>query len=373
MACAEGWAELKHPDREAAVDKSEEESKLLPRDSALPDVIPDVAESGEERDTEELYARRRLEDEEIPGGDEETKVVLLPVNPHLLYVYWEFSARDLEEVGRVFSRLGPRARPVLRFYETTQASSDSLNSASCFEVAIALSAGKWYVHQEHPANSYCLDLGIYLGQGSFRLLARSNVAEMPKACPSDKTEERYLRVEGNHSPAEVVAPPPEVRSASQSAPSEDKTQAPPRRLLRLGEALPTAPACPEPRDWEVNGPEHRGASGPLPESAGHPGEEANLGAQPSAFHSRPLYDESEDDGGIDRELERTRLSRGAPDEETQRRLAEFYRQRSWDSAWWSPGVERRKESQAAAELRADLTDLSERSFRAGLSSGQKSS
>ncbi len=109
MACAEGWAELKHPDREAAVDKSEEESKLLPRDSALPDVIPDVAESGEERDTEELYARRRLEDEEIPGGDEETKVVLLPVNPHLLYVYWEFSARDLEEVGRVFSRLGPRA------------------------------------------------------------------------------------------------------------------------------------------------------------------------------------------------------------------------------------------------------------------------
>ena len=352
------------------MDKSQEESKLLPRDSASPDVIPDEAESGEERDAEELYARAQLEDEEIPGGDEETKVVLLPVNPHLLYVYWEFSARDLEEMGSVFSRLGPRARPVLRFYET--ANPDSLNSASCLEVAIALSAGKWYVRLEHPADSYCLDLGLCLGQGSFRLLARSNVAEMPKACPSDKMEERYLRVEGNDSPAEVVPPPAEGRSASQSAPSDDKTQAPRRRLLRFGEALRPAPVFDEPRGREVNGPEDRGASGPVSASAGHPGEELKLAAHPSASHSRPFYDESEDDGGIDPELERTRLSPDAPDEETQRRLAEFCRQRSWDRAWWSPEVEDRKESQAAAELRTDLTDLSERSFRAGLSSGQKS-
>jgi hypothetical protein len=371
VAFAEGLAELKHPDREATVDKSQEESKLLPWDSASPDVITDEAESGEERDTQELYGRTPLEDEEIPGGDAETKVVLLPVNPHLLYVYWEFSARDLEEVGGVFSRLGPRARPVLRFYETTQANSDSLNSASCFEVAIALTAGKWYVRMEHPANSYCLDLGLCLGQGSFRLLARSNVAEMPKACPSAKMEERYFRVDANHSPAEVVAPPAEGRSASHSAPSEDKTQAPPGRLLRLGEALRTAPAWAEPRGREVNGPEHRGAWGPDPATAGHPGEEAMLASDPSASHSRPRYDESEDDGGIDRELERMRLSRGAPDEATQRRLAEFYRQRSWDRAWWSPGAEDREKSQAAAELRTDLTDLCERSFR--LSSGRKSS
>ncbi len=355
------------------MDKNQEESKLLPRDRPLPDVIPDEAESGVERDTEELYARAPLEDEEIPGGEEETEVVLLPVNPHLLYVYWEFSARDLEEVGRVFSRLGPRARPVLRFYETTQANSDSLNSASCFEVAIALGAGKWYVRLEHPANSYRLDLGLCLGQGSFRLLARSNVAEMPKACPSDKTEERYLRVEGNHSCAEVVAATAEGRSASQSAPSEDKTQAPPRRLLRFGEALRTAPACAEPPGQDVNGPEHRGAWGPVPASAGHPGEEAKLAAHPSASHSRSLYDESEDAGGIDQELERTRLSRDAPDEETPRQLTEFCQQRNWDWAWWSPGAEEREKSQAASELRTDLTDLSERSFRAGLSSGQKSS
>jgi len=353
------------------VDKSQEESKLLPRDSASPDVIPDEAESGEERDAEELYARAQLEDEEIPGGDEQTKVVLLPVNPHLLYVYWEFSARDLEEMSRVFSRLGPRARPVLRFYET--ANPDSLTSASCLEVAIALSAGKWYVRLEHPAKSYCLDLGIYVGQGSFRLLARSNVAEMPKACPSDKMEERYLRVEGNDSPAEVVAAPAEGRSASQSAPAEDKTQAPPGRLLRLGEASRSAQAWVEPLGREVNGPEHRGAWGSFIASAGHPGEEAKLAAQPSASPSRPFYDGSEDDGGIDPELERTRLSPDAPEEETQRQLAESYPHRSWDWAWWSPGVEGREESQAAAELRTDLTDLSERSFRAGLSSGQKSS
>jgi len=361
-------AGLKHSDREASVDNSQEESKLL--NSASPDVIPDESESGEQRDGEELYARAQLEDEEIPGAEEETKAVLLPVNPHLLYVYWELSTRDLEELSRVFSRLGPRARPVLRFYET--ANPDSLNSASCFEVAIALSAGKWYVHLEHPAKSYCLDLGIYLGQGSFRLLARSNVAEMPKTCPSDKTEERYFRVDGNHSPAEVAAPPAEARSTSQSAPSEEKAQAPPGRLPRLGEALRTARDWAEPRAREVNGLEPWGVSEPVSESAGHPAEEAKLAAHPRASHSRLFYGESGDDGGIDRELERTRLSLDVPDEATQRRLAESYPQRSWDWAWWSPGEEEREKSQAAAELRTDLTDLSERSFRAGLSSGQKS-
>ena len=98
-----------------------------------------------------------------------------------------------------------------------------------------------------------------------------------------------------------------------------------------------------------------------------------MAALPSASHSRPISDESEHDGVIDRELERTRLPRAAPDGETQRQLAEFYPQRSWNLAWWSPGVENREKSQPAAKLRTDLTDLSERSFRAGLSSGQKSS
>ena len=371
MGFAEGLASLKHPDGEATVDKNQEESKLLPRDSASPGVIPDEAESGELRDAEELYALAQLEDEEIPGGEEETKVALLPVNPHLLYVYWELSARDLEELSRVFSRLGPRARPVLRFYET--ANPDSLNSASCFEVAIALSAGKWYVHLEHPAASYCLDLGIYLGQGSFRLLAHSNVAEMPKGCPSEKADERYLRVDGNHSPAEGVTTPAEARSPSHSAPAEDKAQAPPGRLPGLGEALRTAPDRAEPRGREVNGLERWGVSGPVPESAGNPGEAAKPAAHPRASHSRLFYDEAEEDGGIDRELEWPKLSLDMPDKETQRRLAESYPQRSWDWAWWSPGVEEREKSQGAAKLRTDLTDLSERSFRAGLSSGQKPS
>ena len=335
MGFAEGLAELKHPDREATVDKSQEESKLLPRDSASPDVSADEAEPAEARDAGELYARTPSEDEEIPGSDEDTKVVLLPVNPHLLYVYWEFSARDLEALGRAFSRLGPRARPVLRFYETTQASSDSLNSASCFEVAIALTAGKWYVRLEQPAHSYCLDLGIYLGQGSFRLLARSNVAEMPKDRPSEKTEERYLLVDANHSPPEAVAAPAEGGSASESAPSQDKTQAPPERLPRFAEALLTAPAWAEPRSREADGPEPRSAWGSFIASAGHSGEEAELVAPPSAAHRRPLSDESEDDGWVERELERARLSRGAPDEETQPQLAELHRQRSWDWAWWS--------------------------------------
>jgi hypothetical protein len=358
---AEGLAAQKHSGREAIVEKSRQELKQPPQDSASHQVNPDEAESGWERETEE-----------IQGGDEETKVVLLPVNPHLVYVYWEISARDLEDVSRVFSRLGPRARPLLRFYDTAQANFDSLNSGSWFEVAIALGAGKWYVRLENPASFYCVDLGLRLADGSFHRLARSNPTEMPKTGPSDKLEERYLLVDGNHSPAEVVAAG-EGRSEPRSAPSHDVTQVPRGRSHEFGEALRTVPASAELQGREADWPEHSGASGPVLASAEQPGEEVELAVDLGDSPSRLQYHEPEGDGELDRELGRVRPSRAAPAGEMERQIAEFYQQRSWEWVWWAPRAQGREESPAEPKLRADLTELSERSFCTGLSSWQKSS
>ena len=354
------------------MEKSQEESKLLPQDSASPQVIPDEAESAEERETEECESRVCLEDEEIRGEDAETRVVLLPVNPHLVYVYWEISATDLAEIGRVFSRLGPRAQPVLRFYRAALANRRSLDSASEFELAVALGAGKWYVHLEHPAHSYCLDLGLRLARGSFHLLARSNLAEMPKACPSDETEEHYLLVEDGHAPAEVVVATEEGRSTSPSAHSRDETPGLRGRLQDYGETSRTVRACAELPGREENWPEYGGASGPVPPSAAPPGEEAKLLVDPRASHSHPRYYGSQGEGEMDRGYEPIVPAYSPSARDMERQLAEFHQQRNWERAWWAPGVQGGEEFHAAANLRTDLTELSERSFRAGLSSGQKS-
>ena len=332
------------------MEKSQEESKPSLPDRASPQVIPGETGCGGEWENEELEGRTGLEDyrQEIQGGGEETKVVLLPVNPRLVHVYWETSARDLEEVGRLFSRLGRRAQPVLRFYDTTQAELHSADSARGFEVVIALGAGKWYVRLEDPASSYCIDMGLRMPGGSFHRLARSNVAEMPKPCPSDRLEERYLVVEGDQPPSEVVVAPGDFIAESR-----------------------TVPAYAAPQRQEENWPERSGASAPVPVYAEHPGEEGNVAADQRVAHSRPLYDEGQSDGDINQELEGTRLPRAPLPEDVERQLAEFYQQRRREWIWWEPGVKGREESRTATNRCADLTEMSERSFRAGLSSGQK--
>ena len=350
------------------MDKSPEELKILPRDSASPDGVPDKARGGEELDTGEPFAHTRLDDEEIPGGVEETKVVLLPVNPHLVYAYWEFSDRDREEVNRVFSRFGPRARPVLKFYQTGEAGPGSPKSASEFEVAIALGAGKWYVRLEHPANSYCLDLGLNLAGGSFRLLARSNVAEMPRARASEKTEDRDTRANGDHSPAEADVPQAHAGRPSPGAASGEKPEAAPGGWQEFGEARGTPPAYAEPQGRRENWPEPGGATGPAPANAVRPGEEGIRAALDSAAPYRPSYDEWQ---GEDPERESEWPPRGESAWEMERQLVEFYQHRTPEWVWWTPGAEGRERPRSAAPRRADLTELSERSFRAGLSSGQK--
>jgi hypothetical protein len=331
------------------VENSQEESKLSLQDSESPHIIPVEAGCSEEGKSEEREGRTGFEDDrqEIQGGSEETRAVLLPVNPHLVHIYWEISARDLEEIGEVFSRLGPRIQPVLRFYATAQAELDSVNSARRFEVVIALGAGKWYVRLENPANSYCIDLGLRLPGGAFHRLARSNVAEMPKACPSDRLEERYLVVEADHPPAEVVVAP------------ED----------RIAESR-TVPAYAEPQSREVTWPERVDASAPVPAYAEDPGGEGDAAADLRVSHRRPLYGEWLGDSELDRELEAATVPRAPLPEDMERQLAEFYEQRR-ELVWWAPGVKGKEESQTATHQCADLTELSERSFRAGLSSGQK--
>jgi hypothetical protein len=351
------------------VEKSQEESKLLPQDVAPSHVILKEASSAGERETEECEGRTGLEDGEIPGGGEETKVVLLPVNPHLVYVYWELSAGDLAEMGKIFSRLGPRAQPVLRFYET--ANSESLKSASGFEVAIALSAGKWYVRLDHPAHSYSLDLGLRLEGDSFHLLARSNLAQMPRAFPSDMSEQRQFLVEGRDIAGEAVVPEEEAKSTSRSVQSQAKTQGPPGRRQEWGEASRTALAHAEPQDREAFGPERGGSSGSVAARAGRPREEEEWAGDLSASHSCPPYHPGQGGGETYQEREAMTIASATPPRDLERQLAEFYQQRRWEWVWWAPGVEPGEDRPAAANPRIDLTELSERSFRAGLSSSQK--
>jgi len=342
-------------------------------------------ESSEEWEagTPEQPAGLERDSEELPVYDDETKVVLLPVNPHLVHAYWGIAARDLKEIGRVFSRLGARAQPVLRFYDITQANPDGPNSPCWFEVEISLGAGNWYVHLEGSAKTYYIDLGLRTEGGGFRRLARSNVAETPCAWPSDKGAESYLLVEGDYRLLERVGQ--EHRGGPRSAPMAGE---------RLGgEAEGTEGVGASRGSLTYGGAQGREAEGPrgvgTSRSSSTYGEaqggEAN-GSQgrdgsPYGLPARTLRKAGPEPSGLrlpegfgpqagDR-------SRSAPTYgalgEVERELAGLCQQRNWERAGFAPEAESTGKPQPSGKEGADLTDLSERSFRAGLSSGQKSS
>jgi len=332
--------------REARVKMRQELGKSQPSRGGVvsPQVITDEVEPAQEGGVETPEeGREALECEpvELPSCNEETKVVLLAVNPYLVHVYWTIAAHDQEEVGRVFSRLGPRAQPVLRFYDITHVNFEATNTPSCFDVEIALGAGNWYVHLESPAKVYCVDLGFRIVGGGFRCLARSNVAETPRASPSDREEESYLLVKGESPRAESVVPP--------EAASEKR-----------GGASPCGPKASSPRLQEGFAPP------PVAQAKGGP--QAGGESRSATTYSEPQGTETK--GPEPKEL---RVFRTAAPGEIERKLVELYQHSRREVSGSAPKDSSTGEPRPAGKKRADFTEMSERSFRAGQSSGQKPS
>jgi hypothetical protein len=307
-----------------------------------------TAEEWEAETPEETVALER-EWEGLPDSDEETKVVLLPVNPYLVHVYWGIAPHDVDVLERVFRRPGPRAQPVLRFYEISQAIFDATNAPGQFDVEIDLQAGNWYVHLENPAKSYCIDLGLRTAGGGFHRLARSNVAETARAWVSDKVDESYLLVTGGYSQVEKVAASVERGEATKT----------PAEALEVGKPAST--------EENKTGPTEGGISRPVAATVSA-GEVTPVVKAPTgtAYAGPPQ-------GGEERgpEAKELRRFRKVTPGEIERKVAELFRPPGWE---W-PGLTAKAsgvgEPRPSGKERADLTLLSEESFRTGISSGGK--
>ena len=118
-----------------------------------------------------------------------TELVLMPVDPFLIYAYWDFSPKDWEKVRLL-------QRPVvLRAYDVTMIQFDGTNAHHYFDVPVSLEAQNWYVHLWSAEKSLCADLGWLLPDGSFHLIVRSNIIQTPRAGVSIFEESRWVEVQ----------------------------------------------------------------------------------------------------------------------------------------------------------------------------------
>jgi uncharacterized protein len=125
---------------------------------------------------------------DLPFSYGETELVLLPVDPFSIFVYWDFSPRNWETVRA-------RRRPViLRVYDVTMIRFNGTNAHSHFDLSVALESQNWYIPLWSAEKSLCAELGWMDQAGKFRPIVRSNVIQTPRAGVSTHTEGRWVEI-----------------------------------------------------------------------------------------------------------------------------------------------------------------------------------
>lgn len=175
-----------------------------------------VVESSSE--TLESPRRPKSEQDDLPDSYNETRVVLLPVEPYLLHVYWEVASVELEKAKHQLDGNYGQSQAILRCYDVTNIIFNGMNAHGSFDVYIDLLAKSRYIHLWSPEKSYFVELGFKTRKGRFYPVARSNIAQIPPDWPAPKSDEHYMLVEGDYDLLQSVPAPTDVRPSHEPTP-----------------------------------------------------------------------------------------------------------------------------------------------------------
>jgi hypothetical protein len=192
---------------------------------------------------------------ELPGSQAETEVVLLSVDPYLVYAYWDVTPADLRRTKRRAAKEYEGAAAVLRFHDLTGTVEKENIPQNYFDVEIDLEARNWFVPLWSSGRTYRVQLGFRTPGGRFVSLALSNIAFSPSASLGEDTEERYIQVTDDHEILEFPGEPDSVELLIE--PMEDSELQPiPNAVMQPAKtSIPEDRSCNDDRDRAGRGAE----------------------------------------------------------------------------------------------------------------------
>ena len=122
----------------------------------------------------------------FPPGYGDNKIVILVRDPWWIYAYWEIRKEKEEEAIRKIEAAGDgMMKSILRVYDVTDINFNGKNAHSYFDIDLKGLANNWYINVGSPDRSWVVDIGIVTRNGSFYMLARSNMVKTPRFGMSD--------------------------------------------------------------------------------------------------------------------------------------------------------------------------------------------
>ncbi|MDI6870667.1 MAG: DUF4912 domain-containing protein [Bacillota bacterium] len=132
---------------------------------------------------------------EVPAGYGDDRVVAMPRDPYWIFAYWEIGEGLRSAVSRKLGcQVWEEGRLTLRVYDVTGVLFDGTNAHRSWDIGVG-DARNWYINVGVPERDYCLDLGLFLPDGRFIVLARSNVVRTPPDSFSSLTDAEWLTLE----------------------------------------------------------------------------------------------------------------------------------------------------------------------------------
>ena len=126
---------------------------------------------------------------QLPNGYGLCKIVLLPIDPDSIYVYWDIPNEDREELRQQGGK-----KLMLRVYDVTEVDMDkqqphSMEQHECDELA-----REWYISVPMSDRDYIVEIGYLTNKKDWLLLARSLHVRIPPVYPSDRQDYREMTV-----------------------------------------------------------------------------------------------------------------------------------------------------------------------------------
>ncbi|MBI3608138.1 MAG: DUF4912 domain-containing protein [Nitrospirae bacterium] len=123
-----------------------------------------------------------------------TEIVALPVDPFMVYVYWELTADAIAAARRTLGAAWEGSAQVLRAYDVAWIEFDGTNAHHQFDLDVQGEVGNWYLHLWSPEQTLLIEIGWRSRDGRFVAAARSNVVSTPRNAPGEGGEERWMTV-----------------------------------------------------------------------------------------------------------------------------------------------------------------------------------
>ncbi len=123
----------------------------------------------------------------------EDRIVLLIRDPYWCFTYWDLTSEKQAEV--VSRRSSAGARLILRVYDVTGVDFNGSNAHRSLDIEVGDEANNWYINVWAADRAYCVDLGLLYPDGTFTVLARSNVVTTPRDSVSGVIDEEWMVVD----------------------------------------------------------------------------------------------------------------------------------------------------------------------------------